>query len=108
MANKLSCLSYIYIRVEVLAEVIDNRGRVKEEEEEEARREGRHGLPALKESVLGLVPHQIRGFLAKFENLKLVGPAYDKCTGCSQTVKIFFCSPPLSLHVFPAPFPSSY
>ncbi|EFP81641.1 Autophagy protein 7 [Puccinia graminis f. sp. tritici] len=70
--------------VEVLAEVIDNRNRAKEEEE--AGREGRNGLPVIKESVLGLVPHQIRGFLAKFENLKLVGPAYDKCTGCSQTV----------------------
>ncbi|XP_006463040.1 hypothetical protein AGABI2DRAFT_194065, partial [Agaricus bisporus var. bisporus H97] len=37
-------------------------------------------------SVLGSVPHQLRGFLAQFRNLQLVGPAYDKCTGCSETV----------------------
>lgn len=40
------------------------------------------------ESVLGIVPHQIRGFLARFDNMKLVGPAYDKCTGCSDTVRV--------------------
>lgn len=38
------------------------------------------------QSVLGDVPHQIRGFLARFENMKLVGPAYEKCTGCSESV----------------------
>lgn len=37
-------------------------------------------------SVLGLVPHQLRGFLAQFRNLLLKGAAYDKCTGCSETV----------------------
>ncbi|KAF5347909.1 hypothetical protein D9756_010220 [Leucocoprinus leucothites] len=37
-------------------------------------------------SILGSVPHQIRGFLAQFRNLPLVGAAYDKCTGCSETV----------------------
>ncbi|EGG00390.1 uncharacterized protein MELLADRAFT_118051 [Melampsora larici-populina 98AG31] len=37
-------------------------------------------------SVLGDVPHQIRGFLSKFESMKLVGPAYEKCTGCSESV----------------------
>ncbi|MBW0488272.1 hypothetical protein O181_027987 [Austropuccinia psidii MF-1] len=39
-----------------------------------------------RESILGVVPHQIRGFLSKFENMKLAGPAYDKCTACSETV----------------------
>lgn len=39
--------------------------------------------------MLGLVPHQIRGFLARFENLKLSGPAYDKCTGCSNIASSF-------------------
>lgn len=38
-------------------------------------------------SVLGDVPHQIRGFLSRFESMKLVGPAYDKCTGCSDSVE---------------------
>ncbi|KAF5346832.1 hypothetical protein D9756_010586 [Leucocoprinus leucothites] len=37
-------------------------------------------------SILGSVPHQIRGFLAQFRNLPLVGAAYGKCTGCSETV----------------------
>ncbi|KAG6877610.1 hypothetical protein C0993_005614 [Termitomyces sp. T159_Od127] len=37
-------------------------------------------------SVLGAVPHQIRGFLAQFRNVPIVGAAYDRCTGCSETV----------------------
>ena len=37
-------------------------------------------------SVLGLIPHQLRGFLAQFRTLPIVGAAYDKCTGCSETV----------------------
>jgi len=46
--------------------------------------------PSLEEEgfsgVLGLVPHQLRGFLGQFRNMPLVGAAYDKCTGCSETV----------------------
>ncbi|QRV99149.1 ubiquitin-like modifier-activating enzyme ATG7 [Ceratobasidium sp. AG-Ba] len=38
------------------------------------------------ESILGLVPHQLRGFLAQFSNKLITGAAYDKCTGCSETV----------------------
>ncbi|BGP02783.1 Ubiquitin-like modifier-activating enzyme ATG7 [Rhodotorula toruloides] len=37
-------------------------------------------------SPLGVVPHQIRGFLANFENLKITGHAYERCTGCSQPI----------------------
>jgi ubiquitin-like modifier-activating enzyme ATG7 len=37
-------------------------------------------------SVLGLVPHQIRGQLASFSNLILEGKGYDKCTTCSRVV----------------------
>ena len=37
-------------------------------------------------SVLGLVPHQLRGFLAQFRTLLVTGAAYDRCTGCSETV----------------------
>src|SRR6476620_12322539 len=36
--------------------------------------------------VLGLVPHQIRGFLAQFSNMLLVGHGYDKCTACSDSI----------------------
>ncbi|KAG2153424.1 hypothetical protein DEU56DRAFT_868769 [Suillus clintonianus] len=42
--------------------------------------------PSTSGSVLGLVPHQLRGFLAQFRNLPITGAAYDKCTGCSETV----------------------
>lgn len=38
------------------------------------------------ESILGLVPHQIRGTLAQFSNALITGAAYDRCTGCSETV----------------------
>ncbi|KAI0340301.1 E1-like protein-activating [Trametopsis cervina] len=37
-------------------------------------------------SVLGLVPHQLRGFLAEFRNMPIKGAAYSRCTGCSDTV----------------------
>ncbi|KAH9480647.1 Ubiquitin-like modifier-activating enzyme ATG7 [Psilocybe cubensis] len=36
--------------------------------------------------VLGVVPHQLRGFLGQFKTMPLVGAAYDRCTGCSETV----------------------
>ncbi|KAK9765622.1 Autophagy protein 7, variant 2 [Basidiobolus ranarum] len=35
---------------------------------------------------LGLIPHQIRGFLSHFSNMLVVGRAYDKCTACSNIV----------------------
>ena len=41
--------------------------------------------------ILGMVPHQLRGFLAQFRNIPIVGAAYDKCTGCSETVSRICC-----------------
>lgn len=35
---------------------------------------------------LGLVPHQIRGFLSNFENVCIVGRSYDCCSACSSRV----------------------
>lgn len=35
---------------------------------------------------LGLVPHQIRGFLTHFSNLLVTGQAYDRCTACSSEI----------------------
>ncbi|KAJ3331369.1 Autophagy protein 7, partial [Blyttiomyces sp. JEL0837] len=35
---------------------------------------------------LGLVPHQIRGYLTHFSNLLVAGRTYDKCTACSKIV----------------------
>lgn len=37
-------------------------------------------------SVLGAVPHQIRGFLGNFQQLKITGRAYVNCTACSDKV----------------------
>lgn len=38
-------------------------------------------------SLLGIVPHQIRGFLCSFSNLILTGRGYDKCTACSDSIQ---------------------
>ncbi|KAJ5894432.1 Ubiquitin-like modifier-activating enzyme atg7 [Penicillium taxi] len=35
---------------------------------------------------LGLVPHQIRGFLATFENIVITGKSYTYCSACSERV----------------------
>uniref|UniRef100_A0A8D1GGZ3 Ubiquitin-like modifier-activating enzyme ATG7 n=2 Tax=Sus scrofa TaxID=9823 RepID=A0A8D1GGZ3_PIG len=35
---------------------------------------------------LGLVPHQIRGFLSRFDNVLPVSLAFDKCTACSSKI----------------------
>jgi hypothetical protein len=37
-------------------------------------------------SPLGLVPHQIRGFLVGFQQQLFAGPAFSQCTACSPTV----------------------
>ncbi|XP_064614814.1 LOW QUALITY PROTEIN: ubiquitin-like modifier-activating enzyme ATG7 [Liolophura sinensis] len=37
-------------------------------------------------SSLGLVPHQIRGFLSRFHNVLPASRYFDKCTACSKTV----------------------
>uniref|UniRef100_A0A4W4DX41 Ubiquitin-like modifier-activating enzyme ATG7 n=1 Tax=Electrophorus electricus TaxID=8005 RepID=A0A4W4DX41_ELEEL len=36
---------------------------------------------------LGLVPHQIRGFLSRFDNVLPASLAFDKCTACSPVVR---------------------
>jgi len=35
---------------------------------------------------VGLVPHQIRGFVANYSNMLIIGHAYDRCTACSPPV----------------------
>ncbi|BDD63806.1 Autophagy protein 7 [Monascus purpureus] len=35
---------------------------------------------------LGLVPHQIRGFLPTFENITIIGRSYQHCSACSDAV----------------------
>lgn len=38
------------------------------------------------EHPLGIVPHQIRGFLSTFSNLNITGRAYDCCSACSDKI----------------------
>lgn len=35
---------------------------------------------------LGIVPHQIRGFLSTFQNMVISGQSYDSCSACSSKV----------------------
>jgi ubiquitin-like modifier-activating enzyme ATG7 len=35
---------------------------------------------------LGVVPHQIRGFLSTFENLSVTGKSYPSCSACSDKI----------------------
>ena len=35
---------------------------------------------------LGIVPHQIRGYLSNFQNLLVNGKSYDCCSACSDRV----------------------
>ena len=35
---------------------------------------------------LGLVPHQIRGFLSNFQNIIIKGQSYDCCSACSPKI----------------------
>ncbi|KKY27848.1 putative e1-like protein-activating enzyme gsa7p apg7p [Phaeomoniella chlamydospora] len=35
---------------------------------------------------LGLIPHQIRGFLSNFQNISILGKSYDCCSACSDRI----------------------
>jgi ubiquitin-like modifier-activating enzyme ATG7 len=35
---------------------------------------------------LGIVPHQIRGFLSTFSNMLVVGQSYNCCSACSGSI----------------------
>ncbi|KAF9426171.1 Autophagy protein 7 [Podila epigama] len=47
---------------------------------------GASGSDRTSGSTLGLLPHQIRGFLSRFKNLLISGQAYDRCTACSDAI----------------------
>ncbi len=36
--------------------------------------------------ALGIVPHQIRGFLGRFQNLVIKGQSYPNCSACSAPI----------------------
>lgn len=36
--------------------------------------------------ALGLVPHQIRGFLSTFQNMMIRGESYPSCSACSKPI----------------------
>lgn len=35
---------------------------------------------------LGIIPHQIRGFLSNFQNVVIRGSSYDRCSACSDKI----------------------
>jgi len=37
---------------------------------------------------LGLVPHQLRGFLTHFNNMIVTSEQFDKCVACSDSVRL--------------------
>jgi ubiquitin-like modifier-activating enzyme ATG7 len=39
------------------------------------------------ERRLGLLPHQIRGYLTHFSNVVAHGPAFQQCTACSEVIR---------------------
>lgn len=38
------------------------------------------------EHALGIVPHQIRSFLNRFQNLVIKGQSYPNCSACSEPI----------------------
>lgn len=38
------------------------------------------------EHPLGIIPHQIRGFLSTFDNLKISGKSFTHCSACSKPI----------------------
>lgn len=36
--------------------------------------------------ALGIVPHQVRGFLSSFQNLVIRGQSYPQCSACSNPI----------------------
>jgi ubiquitin-like modifier-activating enzyme ATG7 len=56
-------------------------------------------------SMLGAVPHQIRGFLSHFQNLILTGDRFSCCPSCSPKVSLISDGIPLLTLTDPAIFP---
>ncbi len=44
------------------------------------------------EHPLGILPHQVRGFVAHFAQLVVMGHAFNKCTACSSIVRTQYFS----------------
>ncbi|PJF17474.1 Ubiquitin-like modifier-activating enzyme ATG7 [Paramicrosporidium saccamoebae] len=38
-------------------------------------------------SLLGVIPHQVRGYLSHFQNMQLIGEAFQYCTACSSSIQ---------------------
>jgi len=47
----------------------------------------KHHATANEDTVLGKLPHQLRGFLGKFDTMKLETPAYEYCSACSKPIQ---------------------
>lgn len=46
----------------------------------------KHYAAADESTILGKLPHQLRGFLDRHETMKLQAPAYDFCSACSKNI----------------------
>ncbi|CAL1388331.1 unnamed protein product [Linum trigynum] len=44
------------------------------------------GNSGTNELLLGILPHQIRGYLFHFSQMNIVGCSFDRCTACCPTV----------------------
>ncbi|KAK3685721.1 hypothetical protein B0T22DRAFT_442868 [Podospora appendiculata] len=48
--------------------------------------EGSHYEREPADHALGIVPHQIRGFLSTFQNMNIRGRSYPQCSACSEPI----------------------
>lgn len=68
------------IAVELLVSLLHHK------EKEHAPSEIRTEIGSETSTELGLVPHQVRGFMGYFANLTITGYRYDKCVACSDHI----------------------
>lgn len=47
----------------------------------------KHYANAKESTILGKLPHQLRGFLGNFDTMKLETPAYEYCSACSKPIQ---------------------
>lgn len=70
------------LAVELLVSLIHHPLKAKAPASEKADPQMGGDLP----TDLGLVPHQLRGFLTHFSNMIVTSEHYDKCVACSDAV----------------------
>jgi len=56
------------------------------EEKEFSKSDNRKPVTSRSSNKLGLLPHQIRGYMTHFQNMLLKAPAFDQCPACCEIV----------------------